>query len=97
MTLPGLERSVSGFETLTVGSTAVGPTAASTINATAAHFGPLETQQVRWRADGAAPTASVGALLEVGQTLSLEGDAARKVQFIKTGGSDAALPVHYFA
>ena len=98
MVMPGLERSALGFETLTVSNAAggLGPTAATSIGATAAFFGPVETADVRWRADGTAPSASVGHLLPTGKTLYIEGDAARKVLFIRTGGADASVPVTYY-
>lgn len=97
--LPGLERSVKGFETLTVSNAAggLGPTAATAGSATAALFGPVETADVRWRADTTAPTAAVGHLLPVQKTLYIEGtDFINKILFIRTGGVDASVPVTYF-
>jgi len=41
-----------------------------------------ETQAVRWRDDGVAPTASVGMPLAVGDTLVYDGDL-KKIQFIE--------------
>lgn len=41
-----------------------------------------EAQNVRWRDDGVAPTASIGMLLPAGQTLSYNGPAA-KLRFIE--------------
>lgn len=99
MMLPGLERSVVGFETMTVDNTAagIGPTAATKTNATAAFFGPVETADVRWRVDGTAPTASVGHLLPVQKTLYIEGsDLINKILFIRTGGASASVPVTYY-
>ena len=104
---------VIGFETLTVGATAVGPTAASLkaanlqvgelstiapskgLSANYAFFGPVETQECRWRDDGTAPTSGVGHLIPVGSSLEYEGDL-HAIKFIKTGGSDASLPVTYY-
>lgn len=95
--LPGLERSVKGFETLTVTNSAGGPTAATAGSATAALFGPVETADVRWRADGTDPTSSVGHLLPTQQTLYVEGtDLINKIKFIRTGSTNAAIPASYF-
>ena len=54
-----------------------------------------QTQNVRWRDDGTAPTASVGMPLSVGATLSYDGDLNR-LQFIETTAS-AALNISYYA
>ena len=99
MELPGLERSVQGFETLTVDNTAagIGGTAATVGNATAAFYGPVETADIRWRVDGTAPTASVGHLLPVQKTLYIEGtDQIKKILFIRTGAVSASVPVTYY-
>lgn len=45
-----------------------------------------ETQAVRWRDDGTAPTASVGMPLAVGDTLVYDGDL-KKIQFIEQTAS----------
>jgi hypothetical protein len=84
----------AGFETLTIAGTAVG------LNATLArgghcHFGPLETGQVRWRDDGTDPTATVGKLLEIGDSFEYSGELT-KIKFIRTGGTSGALPVTYY-
>lgn len=101
MELSGLERSVKGFEVITVSNAAggIGPTAATAGEATAAFFGPVETSDIRWRADGTAPTAAAtgGHLLPAQKTLYVEGtDTIKKILFIKTGGSDATVPVTYY-
>jgi len=54
-----------------------------------------ETQAVRWRDDGVAPTASVGMPLAAGVTLQYDGDLAN-IQFIEqTAG--AKLNITYYA
>lgn len=53
-----------------------------------------ETQAVRWRDDGTAPTASVGMPLAVGQPLEYDGDL-RKIRFIEQAAS-AKLSVSYY-
>lgn len=53
-----------------------------------------ETQAVRWRDDGVAPTASVGMPLAAGVTLQYDGDLSR-IQFIEqTAG--ARLNISYY-
>lgn len=53
-----------------------------------------ETQNVRWRDDGIAPTASVGMPLAAGVTLQYDGDLSR-IQFIEqTAG--ARLNISYY-
>ena len=54
-----------------------------------------ETQNVRWRDDGTAPTASVGMPLTVGTALQYDGDLNR-IQFIEQTGS-AKLNISYYA
>ena len=54
-----------------------------------------ETQAVRWRDDGTAPTASVGMPLAVGTSLSYDGDL-RAIRFIQQTAS-AVLNVSYYA
>ena len=41
-----------------------------------------EAQALRWRDDGAAPTASVGQVLAAGSTLNYDGDL-KNIQFIQ--------------
>lgn len=53
-----------------------------------------ETQAVRWRDDGTAPTSSVGMPLAVGQPLEYDGDLS-KIQFIEQSAS-AKINVSYY-
>ena len=54
-----------------------------------------ETQGVRWRDDGTAPTSTVGMPLAAGVTLQYDGDLS-KIQFIEqTAG--AKLNISYYA
>lgn len=53
-----------------------------------------ETQAVRWRDDGVAPTASVGMPLAAGVTLQYDGDLT-KIQFIEQTAS-AKLNISYY-
>lgn len=54
----------------------------------------VQTQAVRWRDDGTAPTASVGMPMAVGQTLEYDGDL-NAIKFIEQTAS-AALNVSYY-
>jgi hypothetical protein len=54
-----------------------------------------ETQAVRWRDDGVAPTASVGMPLAVGVTLQYDGDISQ-IRFIEQTGS-AKINISYYA
>lgn len=54
-----------------------------------------ETNDVRWRDDGTAPTSSVGMPLVVGTTLNYDGDL-NKIRFIETAAS-AAINISYYA
>jgi len=54
-----------------------------------------ETQGVRWRDDGVAPTAAVGMPLAAGVTLQYDGDLT-KIQFIEQAAS-AKLNITYYA
>ena len=53
-----------------------------------------ETQGVRWRDDGVAPTASVGMPLAAGIPLQYDGDLS-KIQFIQQSAS-AKLNISYY-
>jgi hypothetical protein len=53
-----------------------------------------ETQGVRWRDDGTAPTASVGMPLAAGVPLQYDGDL-NKIQFIEQAAS-AKLNISYY-
>jgi hypothetical protein len=55
----------------------------------------VETQAVRWRDDGVAPTASVGMPLAAGATLQYDGDLSR-IQFIEQTAS-AKINISYYA
>ena len=55
-----------------------------------------ESQPIRWRDDGTAPTASVGMILNVGdQPYPYDGDLT-KIQFIEAAAS-AKLNVSYYS
>ena len=54
-----------------------------------------ETQNVRWRDDGVAPTASVGMLVPANSSMSYDGDL-KAIRFI-AATSGAILNISYYA
>ena len=54
-----------------------------------------ETQNVRWRDDGVAPTASVGMLVVANSSMSYDGDL-KSIRFI-AATAGAVLNVSYYA
>jgi hypothetical protein len=54
-----------------------------------------ESQAVRWRDDGVAPTSAVGMPVPISTVLSYDGDL-RRIQFIEQAAS-AKLNVSYYA
>jgi len=59
----------------------------------------VEDADVRWRADGTAPTSTEGHLLRVDDVMILDSDRKNwrsflnAIQFIRTGSTDAALKI----
>ncbi len=93
-----IDYNVVSHETVTVADTAIGFTAATMTPDVKGVFCTLETAQVRFWIDGSttAPTATVGHLLEVGQTLTILNWAAiRSIMFIRTGGTSGVLQVTF--
>ena len=76
-----LSRSFFGHESITVSTTAIGFTAATITPSTAAAPVPpaafalatVETDQIRWTADGTTPTSTVGHLANAGDVIELHG------------------------
>lgn len=89
-----------GYQQITSLSAATGltvPTVDSSGNKQQPTFALIiaETQAVRWRDDGTAPTASVGMPLAVGVPLQYDGDLT-KIRFIEQTAS-AKLNISYYA
>src|SRR5436309_15077995 len=83
------------FEQVTVAGASIGFTAATLANAKMATVN-VEGAQIRYRIDGTAPTATVGAILEAGDELIVWGSMdIGAIRFIRTGGISATLNVHY--
>lgn len=89
-----------GYQQITDLSSAVGLTV-PTVDKTGSKQQPTfalivaETQGVRWRDDGVAPTASVGMPLAVGVPLQYDGDLVN-IKFIQQTAS-AKLNISYYA
>jgi hypothetical protein len=85
------------FESITVAATSIGLTAALREGHTHA-FITVETAPIRCRPDGQNinPTATVGHLLDAGDTLKLSHSfALENIQFIREGGSSGTIMVAY--
>lgn len=60
-------------------------------------FCTLETAQIRYTLDGTAPTTSVGHLLEVGDTLTIQGrDNIVNFRAIRTGATSGTMMITFF-
>ena len=63
-------------------------------------FITAETQPVRWRADGTAPTSTEGHLLAIGDSISFTNFNYRQllesIKFIATVTGDGAIKITYF-
>ena len=87
---------------LAVTGTAVGLTLPTNLKPKRALIHNESGGDVRWRADGTAPTASVGELLKVGERIDWTDIATNywgmidKVSFIRTGGVSGTLEVAFF-
>ena len=82
------------FETLTISTAAVAITAGIIDQHHDDALITVETAAVRFRIDGTAPTATVGHILNPGDTLGLRGmGEMSKFQAIRKDGTDATLQV----
>lgn len=88
------------FETITVSSTGIGFTAATYAPAT----GPqammalitIETNAIRFRSDGTAPTAAIGHPVSAGSTIEVCGTANVRNFLMIRQSADASASVSYF-
>lgn len=86
------------FEALAVSSTAVALTPSKLVRSRPASKVLIfvESNDVRFRMDGVAPTAAVGHPLAAGDSITLEGPAnLQQLQFIRQS-ADATVSVTYF-
>ena len=94
-------RECTGFEQLTVGAAASGLTASVFGKANMAEITSQDTDDLRYRLDGTAATAAVGALWS-GQGAEVFSDALiikgnlRDVSLIRDASADVAIDVHYY-
>lgn len=91
------------FEQITVAAASIGMTLA-TINVGNGHPQAnsatcrLETAEIRWRMDGAAPTTTVGTLMYVGDVIVVSGnDTMNRFRAIRTGATSGVLSCTYVA
>lgn len=57
----------------------------------------VETNPIRFRLDGTAPTSAEGHLLQAGDSIVVSGFSnVSKLRFIRQGGADATLRVTYY-
>lgn len=92
--LPG--HRIVGHQTLAVSTSAVSLTKAGT-NVERAEI-HVDDAAIRWRADGTAPTASVGHPQSIDELFALDTITdIDEFQAIRSGGSDSELNIIYFA
>lgn len=95
------QKEPTGDEMITVSTVAIGPTLSklklgsgdSPLTANNALF-RVETNDVRWRDTGTAPTSSVGTLLKAGESMVYDGPV-NKIQFIRVS-ADATVSAAYY-
>jgi hypothetical protein len=86
------------YEALTVGASAVGPTEATATHRVRSAIFTVETAGVRFRADGTSPTATVGAPVEKGGDLVLNGEGSiLRAEFIRRDSASATVHCMYFS
>lgn len=92
---------VNNYESVTVADAAIGLTA-SLIGASASRtrcervFATLETGQIRFRYDGTAPAVGEGHIMNIGDTLVLEGhQSVTDFSAIRTGATSGVLKVTF--
>lgn len=82
------------FETIEIGSSAVGLNAGAKLGCKKV-FMTLETAQIRFRYDGVNPTATIGHILNPNDVLRLEGIQIQNFKAIRTGSTSGLLSVTY--
>lgn len=90
------------FEQITVAAASIGFTAAKITPAglpmATSALCRLELAEIRYTIDGTVPSATVGTLLEIGDTLTLSGhDVLTTFRAFRTGGTSGQLDVTYSA
>ena len=102
LSLPVVQADRSGFayESITVSTSAVGPTEATYAPAdespATAVIISVETNGIRFRYDGGEPTSSIGHALASGATYELPGAVnVSQLRMIRSGGADATVHLTY--
>lgn len=87
-----------GYQQLTVSTAAQALTVPTTNGVKASRaLVTVETEAIRWRADGTAPTGAIGSLTAVAPVeIVLSGPILGQFQLIRAGSADAAVSVAYF-
>ena len=85
-----------GYEALTVSTAAVKFAAIPPANTNVAAIIRCESNPIRMRGDGVAPTAAVGFPLVAGDTVPVVLGDIRSLQFIRSGASDAVVHAMYY-
>jgi hypothetical protein len=98
----GAQTNLVTFENVTIDNTAAGiGFTSTTITPAGAPImtkcsGKLETAQIRYRFDGTAPTTTVGAVADIGDTVTITGYAyLQAFRAIRTGSSSGYTTVVY--
>ena len=94
-----IEGNCFAYETITVSTTAIGPTAATRAPAAGAAKGCIvnpSDQDIRLRCDGGTPTASVGLRIAAGQSILIKGEGnVANLLMIREDGTNSSVGVHY--
>lgn len=94
-TIPITAQPSGSFEALTVDNTSGGVAiAAATLTGMSGCSARLAAAEIRFRYDGTAPTTTVGALLQIGDTVYFGNlIQARAARFIRTGSTSGVLSI----
>lgn len=88
------------YEAITVADTAIGITEALIAKASSMYgrdpvraIVTVETAQIRFRDDGGTPQSTVGHLLNIGDSITINGPDLRNFRAIRTGSDSASIKV----
>lgn len=96
LAVPVTAQRVTTYEQITVAASSIGIASATRAGMAMCSL-RLETAQIRWRADGTAPTTTVGTLMEIGDVMTIANILdAMNIRFIRTGGTSGVLNVSCF-
>ena len=95
-TQPAPDEICIGYEQITVAATALPLTAAQLLKRPTRAAIDIETAQIRWRADGIAPTTTVGGSVLAGGIITVTGSDLQVFQMIRATSTSATANVSYF-